>query len=119
MDATNCLLIVDDEPDITRLIEIAARELGFDVLAINETHQFEKALGTIKPTIIMLDIAMPERDGMELIGHLAASNFAGKVVVISGSDPRALHPDERDNRQDTRPAGCWDTAEAIQETANF
>src|SRR5688572_20530091 len=83
----NCLLIIDDEPDITRVIEVAARRLGFAVLAIHDTDQFEKALGQIKPTIIILDIAMPGRDGMELIGHLAAGNYPGKVVIMSGSDP--------------------------------
>jgi DNA-binding NarL/FixJ family response regulator len=59
-------------------------------LAIHDTDQFEKALGQIKPTIIILDIAMPGRDGVELIGHLAAGNYPGKIVVMSGSDPRYI-----------------------------
>ena len=90
MAATNRLLIVDDEPGITRVIEAAARELGFEVMSINDTEQFEKALGAIKPTIIFLDVTMPRRDGMELIGHLAADNYIGKVVIMSGSDPRYI-----------------------------
>lgn len=84
------LLIVDDEPGITSLIEATARQLGFEVMAINDTGQFEKALAAVKPTIIILDVAMPERDGVELIGHLAAGNYPGKVVVMSGSDPRYI-----------------------------
>jgi DNA-binding NtrC family response regulator len=84
------VLIVDDEAGITRVIEAAARELGFEVLAIHDSDQFEKALGQIMPTIIFLDIAMPGRDGMELIGYLAAGNYPGKVVVMSGSDPRYI-----------------------------
>lgn len=88
--STNRLLIVDDEPGIARLIEITARELGFEVLAIHDSDQFEKALGQIKPTIIFLDIAMPGRDGMELIGYLAAGNYPGKVVVMSGTDARYI-----------------------------
>jgi DNA-binding response OmpR family regulator len=71
MATVNRLLIVDDEPDIARLIEVPARALGFEVLSINDTDQFEKALQQIKPTIVFLDISMPGRDGMELIGHLA------------------------------------------------
>jgi len=84
------LLVVDDEPGITRVIEAAARELSFEVISINDTDQFEKALATIKPTIIFLDVAMPGRDGLELIGHLSASKYPGKVVVMSGSDPRYI-----------------------------
>jgi DNA-binding response OmpR family regulator len=88
--AANRLLIVDDEPGITRVIEAVAQALGFDVMAINDTGQFEKALERIKPTIILLDVAMPGRDGMELIGHLSAGNYPGKVVIMSGSDPRYM-----------------------------
>jgi CheY-like chemotaxis protein len=83
----NRLLIVDDQPGITRVIEAAARELGFDVLAINDTDQFEKAIETLKPSIIFLDIAMPGRDGVELIANLAAANYPGRIVLMSGSNP--------------------------------
>jgi two-component system, OmpR family, response regulator len=64
------VLIIDDEPGITRVIEFAARELGFESLAINDTDKIETALAALRPTIIFLDIAMPGRDGMELIGIL-------------------------------------------------
>jgi DNA-binding response OmpR family regulator len=84
------LLVVDDEPGITRVIEIAAREIGFDVMSINDTDGFEKALATLRPNIIMLDVAMPGRDGLELIGHLSASNYPGQIVVMSGTDPRYI-----------------------------
>lgn len=87
MASFNRLLIVDDEPEITRLIEIPARALGYEVSSINDTDQFEKALGKITPTIIFLDVAMPGRDGVEIIAHLSARNYPGKVVIMSGKDP--------------------------------
>ena len=83
----NRLLIVDDEPGITRVIEVAARELSFEVVSINDTDQFEKAIETLKPSIIFLDIAMPGRDGVELIANLAAANYPGRLVLMSGSNP--------------------------------
>lgn len=84
------VLIVDDEPGITRLIELAASKVGLPALAINDSDGFEKALETFDPTIIFLDISMPGRDGMELIGVLVARNYQGNVVVMSGSDPRYI-----------------------------
>lgn len=33
---------------------------------------------------------MPNRGGLELIAHLAQVNYAGKIVVMSGSDPRCI-----------------------------
>jgi FixJ family two-component response regulator len=87
MSATNRLLIVDDEPGIAQIIEVVARELDFDVLAIHNTDQFEKALEDCKPTVIFLDISMPRRDGLELVGLLSARNYPGKIVIMSGTDP--------------------------------
>jgi DNA-binding response OmpR family regulator len=87
---SNRLLVVDDEPGVTRLIAAAARKLQFDVLEIHDTDQFEKALAEIRPTRTFLDIAMPGRDGLELIGYLSASNYPGKVVIMSGTDPRYI-----------------------------
>jgi DNA-binding NtrC family response regulator len=84
------LLIVDDEPGITRLIESAALGLGFEVVAINHTSEFEKALAALNPTIILLDVSMPDRDGLELIAHLAKGNYAGRLAIMSGSDPRYI-----------------------------
>jgi DNA-binding response OmpR family regulator len=88
--ATNRLLIVDDEPDITRIIEITARKLGFEVMSIHDSNRFEQGLEQLRPTIIFLDITMPDRDGLELIGHLAARNYAGQIVVMSGKDERYI-----------------------------
>ncbi len=77
--STNRLLIVDDEAAIARLIEQAAHEVGSEVRAIFDSQDFEKALQEIDPNVVFLDIAMPGRDGLELIGHLAASKFPGKA----------------------------------------
>lgn len=84
------LLVVDDEPGITLLIVAVARAMGFEAEAINNTSEFEKALAVFKPTIILLDISMPGRDGVELIAHLSKDNYPGKVAIMSGTDPRYI-----------------------------
>ena len=84
------VLIVDDEPVIARIIETKVLELGYGALSIHSSDQFRKALAAIKPTIIFLDIAMPGRDGMELVGDLSAGNYPGKIVIMSGTDPKYI-----------------------------
>jgi DNA-binding NtrC family response regulator len=84
---SNRSLIVDDEVGITSVIEHAARTLGFQVLSIHDSDQFEKAFTKIQPDVIFLDIAMPGRDGMQLIGHLAAGGYKGQIVIMRGSGP--------------------------------
>jgi two-component system OmpR family response regulator len=87
MVAANRLLIVDDEPGVARVIETVAQKPGFAARAIYDSEQLEKALGRLNPTVIVLDIAMPDRDELELIGVVAAKSYPGKVVVMSGSHP--------------------------------
>jgi DNA-binding NtrC family response regulator len=82
---SNRLLVIDDEVGITSVIEHAARALGFEVLSIHDPDQFEKGLTKIRPSVIFLDIAMPGRDGMQLIGHLASNSYGGHIVIMSGS----------------------------------
>jgi DNA-binding NtrC family response regulator len=85
MAAHNRLLIVDDEPGITRVIETVAQELGFEVLAIHQSEQFEKALLQLDPTLICLDIAMPDRDGVICTSHEGAQlsgNLSGTETLI-------------------------------------
>jgi DNA-binding response OmpR family regulator len=86
MAAINRLLIVDDTQEITDLVEVFAQAAGYEVLSINDSKLFEQALDQIKPTVIFLDMTMPGRDGMALIGSLASSNYPGRVVIMSGSD---------------------------------
>ena len=82
---TNRLLVIDDEVGVTSVIEHVARALGFEVLSIHDPDQFEKGLMKIRPSVIFLDIAMPGRDGMQLIGHLASKGYGGQIVIMSGS----------------------------------
>jgi CheY-like chemotaxis protein len=87
---TGRLLIVDDEAEVARIIERVGLQLGLQVLAISDSARFEDALGTIDPTLVFLDLSMPGRDGIELMAQLATRNYAGKIVVMSGSDERLM-----------------------------
>ena len=97
------VLIVDDEPGITRIIEMIARQNGFAAMSIHDSRHFEPALERIKPTIIFLDIAMPGRDGLELIAYLATCNYPGRIVVMSGSDERYIQM----SSQIAKTRGLW------------
>lgn len=78
------LLIVDDEAEIARIIERVATQLGFEAQTLSDSMRFKASFEALRPYIIFLDINMPGRDGVELIACLAAANYQGKVVVMSG-----------------------------------
>lgn len=60
-------LVVDDEPDILRLIEIKLKKSGFEVLTAHDGQEgLEKALAE-KPDIMLVDVMMPRMDGYSVV----------------------------------------------------
>ncbi len=79
----NSILVVDDEPDIVVVLsEYLARE-GFRVYT---AHKGEQAIEKIKEfpiSLILLDIAMPQMDGIETLRRIKEINPSVNVIMIS------------------------------------
>jgi CheY-like chemotaxis protein len=91
-EATPRMLIADDDPSIVRLIADHCARMGFTVdTAPNGIQALIKA-GRFKPDILLIDVNMPEVDGLSVCAHLLDSDRAPvDVVVITGSrDPNIL-----------------------------
>lgn len=86
------VLIVDDEPLAReRLRKLLAEIPGHTVIAEagNGREALEQA-DAQRPDVILLDIAMPAMDGMEVARHLAETSPAPAVVFCTAYDDRAL-----------------------------
>jgi len=59
------LLIIDDEPEVCAFIGDVAEDFGFDVVATNTPKEFWSLYGPFAPTVIILDLVMPDADGVE------------------------------------------------------
>lgn len=59
------ILIVDDEPDIIEFLRYNLRKEGFAVVSAGDGRQAISVAGQEKPDLIILDIMMPELDGVE------------------------------------------------------
>ncbi len=88
--AEHRLLVIDDERDIGEFIRTVATEMGFDVKVTASADEFQKAYKSFNPTHIMLDIVMPDIDGIELLRYLAANGCQAKVLVMSGYSEKYL-----------------------------
>jgi two-component system, OmpR family, alkaline phosphatase synthesis response regulator PhoP len=75
------ILIVDDEPDILDFLSYNLRKEGFEVItASNGTEALQMAIKT-RPQLIILDIMMPEMDGVEVCRRLRANPDFDKTTI--------------------------------------
>jgi CheY-like chemotaxis protein len=78
------LLVVDDQVDFGAFIRRVARNLGLEVEITSTSKSFKAIYPRFDPTIITLDILMPDDDGIELVRWLARMNCTARIIIISG-----------------------------------
>ncbi len=75
--------ILDDEPEIRQLLSDTLEEAGFRVQAFGRAREFEAALNRIAPDVCLIDLSLPDTDGLALVHRLAQAQGAS-VIIISG-----------------------------------
>jgi DNA-binding response OmpR family regulator len=81
------LLVVDDQPELGEAVRHVAVEMGYDVLVMTHGKDFMQAFEVFQPTTVMVDIIMPDIDGIELVNWLYDRGCEAKVLVASASHP--------------------------------
>lgn len=76
------ILIVDDDPDIRRLVEMVLQREGFNVNATASATEFFKVLPTFKPDLAVLDLQLPDEDGFGIIKKLRANPATLHLPVV-------------------------------------
>ena len=79
------VLVVDDEPPIRKLLRVGLTTQGYDIL---DAPNGKTALELIaqKPDLIILDLGLPDIDGLELLRRLREMNESVPIVVLSSRD---------------------------------
>ncbi len=81
-DPTPIALLVEDEPQIRRFVRLALNEEGWQVFEADSMQRGLIEAGTRKPGLIILDLGLPDGDGVDFIGDLRQwSNVP--VIVLS------------------------------------
>ena len=82
------ILVVDDEPDVRRVVGLILKRAGYEVL---EAADGEQAIETLKAgedplllRVILTDIRMPVRDGVSLVKYLLQEWPSKKIIVLTG-----------------------------------
>lgn len=77
------IAILDDEPEICRLLSSALEGAGFRTYSFARAAEFEAALRRITPDACLIDLGLPDRDGLALVHRLATESGAA-IIIISG-----------------------------------
>jgi diguanylate cyclase (GGDEF)-like protein len=76
------ILVVDDDPDIARFVELNLRTHGYQThVAADGMEALEKAF-EIRPDLVLLDVTMPKMDGFEVAQRLRADQRTSNVSII-------------------------------------
>ncbi len=78
------ILIVDDEEDITQIIELSAMQLGFITHTQNDPQKAKIFLQENKPEVLVTDLRMPHIDGITLVKEALKTNSKIKILIITG-----------------------------------
>lgn len=84
------LLLIDDEPALASFIANAARDCGFEPQITTEEGEFQRLFIALQPDVVVLDLGIPGKDGVEQLRFLADHHYRSPVLIISGFDRRII-----------------------------
>src|ERR1035441_1660637 len=76
------ILVVDDEPEAVELLEFNLKQAGFDVITAADGAQAIKKARAASPSLIVLDLMLPEIDGLEVCKMLRRDPATAPIPII-------------------------------------
>ncbi|OPA76680.1 DNA-binding response regulator [Paenibacillus selenitireducens] len=77
------ILVVDDEPSISTLIDFNLKLAGFDVLCVYDGEAVFEVIQQFRPDLIVLDLMLPKTDGLEVCRKLRDDNNLVPIIMLT------------------------------------
>jgi DNA-binding NtrC family response regulator len=81
------LLIVDDEEQFADFVSNVAEDIGLRPVVSTKAEDFKQRYAEERVCGIVMDVVMPDTDGIELVQWLGDKHCPAPIVVVSGYDP--------------------------------
>lgn len=75
-------LVVDDDPDVRKLVALHLTYEGLDVHLADSGYGVEELVKSHQPDVVLLDVMMPGRDGYAVLGGLKACESTRHIPVV-------------------------------------
>ncbi|QQR69812.1 MAG: response regulator [Alphaproteobacteria bacterium] len=110
------LAVVDDQADIGAFVIEVAEGMGFDTHQSMSAAEYFDAAAQKTPDVLVLDIVMPEMDGIELVNRLEQSPHPPLVILMSGYAGQYIVPvQEKANRDGLQVIGTLEKPFRLEE----
>ena len=76
------ILVVDDDPDIARFVEVNLRSAGYEVSVASDGEEALERATEIRPDLVLLDVMMPRLDGFEVAQRLRKNPQTANTSII-------------------------------------
>jgi len=93
------ILIVDDNRELAFLIKLMLEEEGFEVKSAKDGEDGYLTYLWFNPDIVLTDIQMPEKNGLELMGDIRSHNPTVKTIYMSGDLSQFWSPLEEEKKK--------------------
>ncbi len=80
------ILVVDDEPNIVQLARLYLEREGFRIESVSDGNSALQALETGRPDLVILDVMLPEVDGLEVCRRLRGKNNQVPILMLTARD---------------------------------
>ncbi|HET9906208.1 MAG TPA: response regulator transcription factor [Anaerolineales bacterium] len=80
------ILVVDDEPSITKLVSAYLKPEGYEVFVASDGNAGLKAARTFKPDLIILDVMLPGMDGIELLSRVRRDSEVYIIMLTAKTE---------------------------------
>ena len=81
---TQKLLVIDDQAGINAAVVRVATELGLETMAVREPLKATEAFINFAPDLVLLDMFMPEKDGIDVLEEMMLTGLPAKLILMSG-----------------------------------
>ena len=83
------VLVVDDEPPIRRFLRTSLAAAGYRIVEAENAAGAIRSLAAEKPDLVILDLGLPDRSGLDLIGEIRKTSAVPILVLSARHDERA------------------------------
>ncbi len=84
------VVIVDDDIGMAEFVSDATEMLGYVPITVSDGRQCLDLIRKAPPACIIMDIVMPDMDGVELLNQLSEMRSTSPIIVMSGYDGKYL-----------------------------